>query len=335
MFDCITVGSATIDAFLTIHHANIHCRLNEKDCELCVKYGEKIQLDACEFLLGGNACNVAVGLVRAGFDTGVMVEIGDDDFGKTIKRTLQGEGVNTDAIIVDAHTPSSFAVAINFKGERTLFVEHIKRRHEFSFTDTSSKWMYLTSLGQQWKHAYDNALSFVRQNGVLLAFNPGTVQISEDVKTLEPFLKQTEILFLNREEAEKISNIQYPISNKENKKEYDDQIRQLLHALQEMGAGTVVITDGKKGSFAVDGSGKMYACPVADVPVVEKTGAGDSYASGFLAGIFAGKDLPVSMQWGTIDAASVVGKVGAQPGLLTKGEIEERVSKADIKVRRL
>src|SRR3989344_6559537 len=199
MFDCITVGSATIDAFLTIHHANIHCRLDEKDCELCIKYGQKIQLDRCELLLGGNACNVAVGLRRCGLDTSVMVEIGDDDFGKTIKKTLQEEKVNTDAMIIDKHTPSSFAVAINFKGERTLFVEHIKRKHNFSFANISTKWMYLTSLGHEWKHVYENALSFVKQNSAYLAFNPGTVQIAEDGEILQPIFQQTEVLFLNRE----------------------------------------------------------------------------------------------------------------------------------------
>ncbi len=337
MVDCITVGSATIDAFLTIHHANIHCRLNEKDCELCVKYGEKIQLDACEFLLGGNACNVAVGLRRVGFTTAVVVEIGDDEFGKKIKRTLIEDDVDTSFVTV-GHAPSSFAVAINFKGERTLFVEHILRKHDFSyfsFGSTKSKWMYLTSLGNEWKHAYNNALSFVKEHDIRLAFNPGTVQIAEDGDTLTPFLKQTEVLFLNREEAMKMvtSNKQQAISNKE--KEYEENMGKLLTALQKMGAKTVVITDGEKGSFALNTDGNMYACPILDAPVVEKTGAGDAFASGFLAGILAGCDVPTCMQWGTVNAASVIGKVGAQPGLLSREEIEKRVVSVKLSVNKI
>lgn len=334
MFDCITVGSATIDAFLSIHHANIHCRLNEKDCELCVKYGEKIQLDKCEFLLGGNACNVAVGLRRSGFTTAVVVEIGDDEFGKKILHTLAKENVDTSLVKIE-HAPSSFAVAINFKGERTLFVEHIERKHDFSFVTSRSTWMYLTSLGHKWKYAYSKALSFVKENDIRLAFNPGTVQIAEDGDALAPFFKQADVLFLNREEAVKIatSNKQQAISNKE--KEYVGQMRELLGTLQKMGAKKVVITDGKNGSFAIDKNGEMYACPIIDAVVVEKTGAGDAYASGFLAGTLLGHDVARCMQWGTVDAAAVIGKVGAEPGLLTREEIERRVQQANIPVRML
>ncbi|MBI2190285.1 MAG: hypothetical protein HYU49_01970, partial [Candidatus Levybacteria bacterium] len=59
MNDFVCVGDATIDAFLSIHDANLHCRLNEKDCELCIKYGEKIPVDKFELSLGGIASNVS------------------------------------------------------------------------------------------------------------------------------------------------------------------------------------------------------------------------------------------------------------------------------------
>ncbi|MBI2034767.1 MAG: hypothetical protein HYT11_03500, partial [Candidatus Levybacteria bacterium] len=97
----------------------------------------------------------------------------------------------------------------------------------------------------------------------------------------------------------------------------------------------VVITDGKDGSFAIDKNGKMYACPITEAEVVEKTGAGDAYASGFLSGTLAGHDIKTCMQWGTVNSASVIGKVGAEPGLLTREEIEKRVKEVRLVVKEL
>jgi ribokinase len=86
----------------------------------------------------------------------------------------------------------------------------------------------------------------------------------------------------------------------------------------------VVITDGKNGTYALDNDGNFYHQKIINAPVVEKTGAGDSFATGFLASRIYGHDIQTSLQWGTINAASVIGKVGAQPGLLMKEEIERK-----------
>lgn len=74
-FDVVCVGNAKIDAFLSIHEASQHLRLNKDTNELCIKSGEKIAVDKCEFLLGGNAANVAVGLSRLGLKKNTLSNI--------------------------------------------------------------------------------------------------------------------------------------------------------------------------------------------------------------------------------------------------------------------
>ena len=59
-FDVISVGDALIDAFLTIHESSSHLTLDKTTKQLCVGFGDKVQIDDCQFLLGGNACNVRV-----------------------------------------------------------------------------------------------------------------------------------------------------------------------------------------------------------------------------------------------------------------------------------
>ena len=84
-----------------------------------------------------------------------------------------------------------------------------------------------------------------------------------------------------------------------------------------MGARSVVITDGKNGSSAIDEKGKIYSFGVLPANVVQKTGAGDAYTSGFLAAYTQGKDIEGAMRWGAANAASVIQEIGAQKGLLS------------------
>ena len=109
-FDVVSVGNAKIDEFLSIHEATQHLRLNKDTNELCIKSGEKITVDKCDFLLGENAANVAVGLSRLGLNSSICVEIGDDEFSQKIIKALTEEKVNIDLLKQSNGQPSSFSV---------------------------------------------------------------------------------------------------------------------------------------------------------------------------------------------------------------------------------
>lgn len=313
-FDIICVGDVVIDAFLSIHEASTHCRLS--DCELCVRYGEKIPIDSCEFLLGGNACNVSVGLARLSYKSSLIAEIGDDEFSHKITNGLAKEAVDSIHIIHTKNAPSSFAIGINFKGERTLFVEHVTREHNFSFEGLSPKWVYLTSLGKEWEETYKKTLDFVKSNSLSIAFNPGTLQLEEVRQIIAECLKYTTVLFVNKEEAQRLLVFYGGISGSLDS-------AKMLEKLQSLGPKIVVVTDGKKGSYVVDEDHKQYCIDMFSGEPIEKTGAGDAYTSGFLSALLADQSVSEAMRWGSINSASVVQKVGAQPGLLRREEIEK------------
>ncbi len=313
-FDVVCVGNAKIDTFLTLHEANDHLRFAEDSNELCIKFGEKVTVDKTEILLGGNAANVAVGISRLGLNAGLIAEIGDDEFAQKIINSLSQEKVDTSNIKSVAGQQSSFSTIINFKGERTIFSEHVKRPHDFAFENITTKWVYLTSLGEEWKNAYEKTLDFVSKTNALLAFNPGTLQISAGLTSIKNVLQITEVLFVNKEEGEALLMI--------NDKEVT--INDLLNKLKELGPKIVVITDGENGSFAIDANGIVSKKEIIETQVIEKTGAGDAYSSGFLSGLINDKPISDCMDWGTKNSASVIGKVGAQAGLLHKNGLEEK-----------
>lgn len=308
MADVVTIGNALIDTFLEIHDENVHARVNKADNELCVRLGEKVLLDSTQFLLGGNACNVAVGLSRAGFGTQLFAEIGDDAFGAKIQDGLKKE--NVDATYVQQKGESSFAIGIQFQGDRTLFVQHHEREHVFPLSEIDAKLVFLTSVGAKWHHIYEEMATLKKSASYLLALNPGTPQLVEGRSSLSSLLSVTDILFLNKEEAQGI------LSTTE-----EDPLR-LVSLLHSLGPEIAVMLDGENGAYAQDNE-EVYFLQAKKCEVVEKTGAGDSWATGFLAARLHGKDIPTSMRWGNANAVSVIGKVGAESGLLTRDMLEK------------
>lgn len=316
MHDFVCVGNATVDAFLTIHNESLHCRLDKTKYQLCLEYGGKIPVERREFLLGGNACNTSVGLSQLGLKTALMTEIGDDEFSEKIQKGLEKEGVDKALLLQTKNTENSFSIVINFQGERTLLEHHMKREHNFSFEGLSTRWLYLTSLGEKWHVVYQKALSFVKTKPVKLAFSPGTPQLEEGVEGFFDILKNTEILLVNKTEGETIVK---------GLNEQENDPSKILVQLKQLGPRIVVMTDGKNGSYAIDKDGKVYSLGIFPCSVLEKTGAGDAYASGFLAAVLFGLPVEEAMRWGAVNAASVIEHVGAQKGLLGREEIEKRL----------
>ncbi len=319
IYDVITIGEATIDAFMTLHDSNIKCHLNSDTCELCFKHGEKINVEKYDFQMGGNAANVAVGLTRLGLNAAPACEIGDDEFSIKIRNQMALEGVERVLVTQSKGRQSNFSVIINFKGDRTIFNEDLTREHKFDFTDLAARYIYLTSMGEEWTEPYENALEFGRRHGSKIAFNPGHNQLREGKVVIHQVLKETEILFVNKEEGELILHNHYnkKIDNSEH------YVKNLCLELKNLGPRIVVMTNGKHGSYVIDQSGVFYDRDLYPGENVERTGAGDAYASGFLAAILHERDIKEAMTWGSMNAASVIGKIGAEAGLLKKHQLDE------------
>lgn len=318
-FDVITIGNAKVDIFLQVHDTNKHFRLDPSTGELCIKSGDKARIDQGYFLIGGNAANISIGLARAGFKSAIVAEVGSDEFADKIINILKKENVS-EQFIKQTKGASSISVILNYMGERTIFEENVEREHNFSFENLTAKWIYLTSMGNKWHDAYKKTLEVVSEKNIKLAFNPGTLQLDEGVESFQNILSAAEILFINKEEGIKISKENMDFSEDSN---YKENIEKLLVAVKNTGPKNVVLTDGKNGSFMIDSNGTVITGSVKDSEVVERTGAGDAFASGFLSGILAGKDFKEAMNWGAENASSVIGQIGAIAGLLTREEMEK------------
>ena len=316
MYEMISVGDGMIDTFIKISDAHVQCTVDKEKCELCISYGDKIPVEEMKHLVAGNAANNAVGSSRLGMKTAIYVNVGSDESGFKIKKKLAEEKIDPIYIKVNEAMDSNYSAVLNFQGERTIFVYHQQWNYQLPKMD-SSKWVYFTSASASFvkSNLTKDLAEYIKTSGARLGYNPGTYQMKAGVKNYPEILAATEVFFVNVEEAKRILEIS---------EETAMDIKELLKKTRDdLGLKTVVITDGREGSYSFDGNDfwKLSEFPGERV---EATGAGDAFATAVCAALFYSQSLPEALVWGSINSASVVGQVGPQAGLLTLNEIKKR-----------
>lgn len=321
----LSIGDASMDSFVTPSESEIQCKLDTKECYVCFSYGDKIPVKNLDFSVGGNAANNAVGVTRLGLRTAIVITLGDDNIGHQIIASLEKEQVDQTYVIEQAETSSNYSIVINYGGERTIFTYHAPRSYEFPVALPKVPWVYLTSMGQSFSPFYKHVADWLTKNpDIKLAFNPGSWQIRAGVEAIGNILSHTYLLFVNRQEAEKLAG-----NNGSSGKE-----RELLESVNKLGPKLVVVTDGENGAFLFDGT-KFLKVGILPVDAYERTGAGDAFGSGFLSAVLYGKSLDEALLWGTVNSASVIGYTGPQKGLLKKEDLNtwlERCKTSEVKV---
>jgi len=309
-FDVIAVGDTTQDVFLQVSDANLQCDINHKHCKICFDFADKIAVEKkTDIAAVGNAANNAIGVSRLGRTAALYTIVGDDVQGRLAADVLKENGVDTQYLVFDKAHGTNFSAVINFQGERTILVYHEPRDYRLPAL-AAPRWVYLTSAsGQGVAALHEQVLNYLAQNeSVRLAFNPGTHQMHLGREKLLPLLARTETLFLNREEAAEVLGVD------------TNDVATLVRGFHELGVKVMVLTDGPSGSYASDGE-TVWFLRIFAGPVIERTGSGDAFGSGYLAARASGKDIPEAMLWGNGNATSVVQYIGAREGLLDEGGV--------------
>lgn len=324
--DLLSVGDATLDVFMTPTESETLCRLDSKECFIAFSYGSKIPVKNLEFSIGGNAANNSIGARRLGVNTSIVLTLGQDSVADMILSRLKAEGVDPTYITLQPGTDSNYSSIINYQGERTIFTYHAPRSYEFPVKLPTPSWVYLTSMGESFRPFYNHLIEWLVKNPtVKLAFNPGSWQVRAGLSDIQQVLKLSHLVYVNREEAEKLTSFSGDSHGKE---------KELLQALANLGPKICVITDGSAGAFAYN-SQVFLKCGVLPVDAHERTGAGDAFGSGALSALIKGKNLDEALLWGTVNSASVIGYVGSQKGLLKESEMPvwlERARSSGVKV---
>lgn len=313
MFDILSIGDATLDTFVKLKDASVLCTLEREKCMLCLNFADKIPIIRLDQKVAGNALNNAVGSARLGLGAALYTILGNDDTGRKIIDRMTKEGISRKYAVIQKGSSSNYSVVLNFKGERTILVYHYPRQYSLPKID-HPRWVYYTSVWARGAGKLNRQLvSYIKEKKNFLAFNPGTHQINEGLRALGSLFRVTDVLFVNKEEAQTLVGDH-------------KTIKKLMQELKRHVPGRIVITDGGNGSYTYDGE-KCYFLPVFPTKVVEKTGAGDAYATGFISALHWKKPAREAMRWGSANSGAVIEKIGPQDGLLTLSEIKKRLAK--------
>src|SRR3989344_2433896 len=330
MYDFVAIGDTVIDAFIKLtdaDEANIRGEPDHKDYKICLPFAEKIPYEEVYIINAvGNSANGAVSASRLGLKTAIVTNLGDDQNGRDCLESFKQNSVHTDFIKVNIGAKTNYHYVLWYQSERTILVKH--QKYNRTFPDIGEpKWLYLSSLGGDTLEYHREITKYLKDHpNILLAFQPGTFQISLGKEELKDIYNRTKIFFCNVEEAGKILGLDTLGTN------------EILKRIHELGPEIVVITDGPKGAYAYDGNNFWFQPPCPDQkPAFERTGAGDAFASTTVASLALGNDLSTALSWGAVNAMSVVQQIGAQEGLLTRAQIEEylKSAPADFKAKKL
>lgn len=295
MFDVVTLGSATLDVLMKSDKFRV------KDGNLCELYGAKMEVEEAKVVVGGSGTNTAVSFARKDLKVACISEIGQDMAGQMVKLDLKQEGVATNFLVEEAKEETAIAtILVAGSGERSVVVRRgasaMLDKKDFPW-EIRTRWLHIGSLGGNIR-LLTKVIKWANKEKVRVSLNPGSLEIAQREKVLG-LLDKVEVLFVNLEESKSL---------------FGNELQKLSRVM--------VITKGKEGGEVwlpnerVDFKSEKTA-------MVDATGAGDAFASGFVSAVLYGLSYKQAIEWGKRNAASVVRYMGAKRGLLTLAEIKD------------
>lgn len=325
-YDVVAIGNAIVDVlapttleFLAAEGLESgSMRLIDGDAAVAL-YG---RMGPAREISGGSAANSLAGLAALGHACAFIGQVADDQLGEVFTHDMRATGIAFDVPPMPAPPPTARClILIAPDGERTMNTA-LAAAHYLPASaideDMIAGARYLLIEGYLWdapepQAAIKRAMAAAKRGGCKVFFALSALYLMGIYR--DDFLAliadgTIDTLFCNEEEVEALM-----------------QTADLDSAIVALAAQvpTLVVTRGSKGALAVQGGvrAEVPAEPVARV--VDTTGAGDTFTSGFLAGQLQGKSLADSLTMGAVCAAECIGHYGPRPEADLRALVEARL----------
>ncbi len=316
MVDVLTIGTATYDVFLRSNLFKVlrdpeHLeRMGFKTGEAeCFAFGAKIDVEEPIFTPGGGAYNAGITFARQGLKTATFCRVGNDKLGEEISTSLRRERISP-FVIRDKKTGTGYStILLAPGGERTILVYRgaasAFQKNDIPASKLSARWAYIAPGAMPFSVLF-SALSSLKKNKTKIAINPSRFYLDIKKSELYKALELCDVVVVNREEASYMTDVKYT-----------DE-RGIFKKFDGIIDGIAVVTDGQRGAIVSDGAYTYRAGIFEEKKIADRTGAGDAFGSGFVAGLIEKNDIHFALRLATANATSVVEHVGATEGILTK-----------------
>lgn len=308
MTKILSIGAAVQDVFLS--DSDEFKPVSDKTAHeqfMKMELGAKVNVNHITFSTGGGATNASVTFARQGLHAVFMGTIGNDPAGHAVLHDLDREGVDSKHVSYSDKLSTGYSVLLLAPtGERTILTYRGASTHydihNFDLDGVDADWLYVSSMAGN-VDVLDKIFTQAKQHHMKIFFNPGKGELEKPDK-LRGLLQDVDVLSVNKEEAAQIVE----------GVAIDELVRHLLHYVP-----VAIVSDGPNGVVASDGKTIITAGMYDDVKVIDRTGAGDAFGSGFLSQWVQEKSLKDSIIFASANSTSVVTKIGAKEGILHKG----------------
>ena len=304
----ISVGAAVQDVFMSqsdefkpVTDKSLHEQVMQ------LEMGGKADVNKIDFSTGGGATNASVTFARAGLHAIFMGTIAHDPAGQAVIDDLDVENVDTSHVSYSEKFHTGYSMLLLApNGERSILTYRGASTHydihNFDLSGIDADWLYVSSIAGQMT-VLSKLFHQAKENGMKVFFNPGKGELAHK-EALKGLLHDVDVLSVNKEEMQQIVH-------------GETSAELVRHGLALV--DTLIVSDGPRGVTASDGKTIVKAGMYKDVKVVDRTGAGDAFGSGFLSQWSTGASLVDSIVYGSANSTSVVTHIGAKKGILHQG----------------
>ena len=311
----ICIGNALVDSLTQIEESKIDdLNLNKARMTLVDKERSNFLLQNMEnptYEAGGSAANTAFWISQLGGEVGFIGKISDDDLGKQFQTSLKDSGLKDLTVFETENNQTGLcAIFITPDGERTMNT-YLGAGEYLSVDDlneksiSNAKILYME--GYLWdkpssKEAFLHAAKLNKESGGMNAISLSDVFcVDMHRDSFKDFIKSDiDYVFCNEDELNSLFELNDINKSIEIFEETFLGVKQLICTLGS--DGVLIYVDGEKHTFSA-----------TEANVVDKTGAGDFFAGGYLFGLQKGLSINESAEIANRSAAHVISEIGVRP----------------------
>jgi sugar/nucleoside kinase (ribokinase family) len=275
--------------------------------------GTEILAEDCELTLGSASAIFAAGIAKLGCHVTFVTQVGKDSFGDFCVAALKNAGISTRYVQRKAEEKTGVTIALSNTRDRAL-ITFPGAVASFSAKDCDTSLMkrhhhlHLTSyyLQRGLKPSFPALFMQAKAEGLTTSFDPNTDPSQKWSRSINSVLKYTDVLFVNKSEAT-------ALTGRKNK-------REALKVLGEL-VPCAVVKQGRRGAVAIQND-EVVTGPGFQVEAMDTTGAGDSFAAGFVSAYVRRAPLAECLRVGNACGALSTRKLGGTPGQPTEEELQ-------------
>jgi len=282
---------------------------------------DTVRLETLKTTSGGDALNAAINMAKLGIKVGLIGKVGNDPFGEYLINRARKYGVITDGVkVAQEHTTSTSIVMVENSAERH-FAYYGKTNDSLCIHDidmdllAKARFVHVGSCMSLKGLEYSGIAELFKKAGSLCKTTSMDVTWDVEGKWLEKIedaLYHTDIFMPSYDEAKAITGL--------------EELEQMKDFFKKYGIKVLVVKLGSEGCYVTDFRNEYRIKTFNNVPVVDTTGAGDAFVSGFLTGMSKGWNIYSCGLFGNAVASNCVMEFGATDGVKTLKETIEFIN---------